>query len=215
MGDDCTPPTDCDELGGFLCTEWTKGEAVAPKCAMHTDCGTTVGDEMIVCTAGVLGDACTSNKGMGGKDGCDAGLGLKCGEEWNTTSFQFGAGKSTCVHGADCGQDVAGKENITHLCYGEGAGKATVCSTNQTCAVPDGDDSLKLTCGYIYANETTANGTHEVNVTHMCIDSDKYCTDGGNNVTVDYFGSKYKLVCASARNVLAMGAALISTYYAM
>lgn len=216
MGDACATESACDEVGGFVCTEWTKGETKNPKCAMHTDCGKTIGDEEIVCTAGVFGDPCKSNKGMGGKEGCDADIGLKCGEEFNTTSFQFG-GSATCIDGADCGQNVTGKAGNVHLCYGEGAGNTTSCNTTHSCAVPDGSDAKSLACGYIYANESGANGTHEVNVTHMCIDSDKYCTaNGGDNITdFLYFGTKVTLHCASARNVLAMGAALISTYYAM
>lgn len=181
---------------------------------MHSDCGTPVGDEDIVCTAGVMGDPCKSNKGMGGKDGCDADIGLKCGEEFNTTSFQF-AGKSECIDMNTCGTNVTGSPGNVHLCYGEGAGNTTECSDSLACNIPDGSDAKSLACGYIYANESTANGTHEVNVTNMCIDRDTYCTTGADNGTVEYFGNKLTLHCASARNVLAMGAALISTYYAM
>lgn len=159
---------------------------------------------------GLLGDACTHNNGTAGV-GCDGELGLKCGEEFSTSSFHFG-GNATCVDGTTCGTPVEGKNGTIHLCYGDQP-KEAKCDGTTKCEVPDGADATALSCGWISEKGAGANGTSG-NVTHMCIDTDKYCT-GDGNLTLDYFGTKMDLSCASVRTVLGMGAALISTYYAM
>jgi len=154
----------------------------------------------------MAGDPCHMNKGLEGV-GCDGDVGLKCGEEFSTSTFQF-SGKAVCIDSKDCGQPVTGGANTTHLCYAEPP-KAAQCGNGTACALPDGADAkLKLACANISsADKKTA-------VTQMCVDSDTYCT-GDGDLTIEYFGTKLPLVCAAVRNVLAMGAGALSWYYAM
>ena len=142
------------------------------------------------------------------KKGCDAALGLKCGEDFSTSTFTF-SGNATCIDGADCGKNVTGVNSTVHLCYGESI-DAAKCGNDTACEIPNGAESKGLACGWILDK----NGSNLTNVTHMCIDREKYCKDDAS-LTVDYFGTQMTLECASVRNVLAMGAALISTYLAM
>ena len=162
---------------------------------------------MVTCD-GLKDDKCTHNTGEG-ELGCDAALGLKCGEVFSTSTFQF-SGDPKCIDGKDCGKNVTGGNSTVHLCYGEGI-DAAKCGNDTACAIPNGAEAKSLACGWI-SEKGDANKTTEV--THMCIDREKYCKDDAT-LTVDYFGTKMSLECASVRNVLAMGAALISTYLAM
>lgn len=73
----------CDSLAGFFCAEWKKGDTGTPRCALRSDCDQTIGDEKVSCE-GVEGDACTSNNGT---KGCDPALGLKCAEDFSTSTF--------------------------------------------------------------------------------------------------------------------------------
>jgi hypothetical protein len=206
-GFDCSGDAHCDTLAKFRCADWV-GAKHTPKCALDSDCGNHIGDEQVTCN-GLEGDACTHNNGTAGV-GCDGELGLKCGEEFSTSTFQFG-GKAACLDGKMCGTSVEGKNASIHLCYGDQPADAKCDATNE-CKIPDGADAKALSCGWIAEASTT--GGNATNVTHMCIDSDKYCTTDAN-LTLDYFGNNMTLECASVRTVLAMGAALISTYYAM
>ena len=203
-GFDCSS-AHCDTLAKFRCADWV-GTTHAAKCALDSDCGNKIGEELVTCN-GLEGDSCTHNNGTTAA-GCDGELGLKCGEEFSTSTFRFG-GNATCVDQKTCGTNVEGKNATIHLCYGDQP-KEAKCDNTTTCEVPDGADTTALSCGWI---STKVNGSAS-NVTHLCIDTDKYCT-GDANLTLDYFGNNMTLECASVRTVLAMGAALISTYYAM
>lgn len=125
------------------------------------------------------------------------------------SSFRF-ADDPKCTQGALCGKNVTGKNGtVVHACYADSDSIASAKCDNDTkaCDLPDDAEADGLACGYI-KNATT-------NLTHMCIDR-KYCTGDANaQVSIDYFGTNMTLQCSAVRTVLAMGAALVSTYYAM
>lgn len=194
----------CDAKGGFKCADWTpagEGKTATNKCAHSSECGKTVDSNSVVCL-GMVGDVCTNNAA------CDPVMALKCADNYNKVTFKFG-GAAKCAKGDACGKDVDPAVNNTiNLCYGEAG---TKCDNKTACAVPDGAaDNLTLACGYIAPKVDNAT-----NVTTMCVDSTQCATGDATSTTIKYFGADVTLVCGSVRTALAMGAAMISTYYAM
>lgn len=217
-GTACDGDDKCDTVANFFCAEWAKGDGTkTPKCARQADCGEKYDSETVSCV-GVHGANCTSDAGGdGGLAGCDPALGLRCGEEFSTLTYQF-SGTPVCIAKGECGTAVEGGANGTvHLCYGD-VPKGTECDGTTSCDLPADADAKAIACGHIAVKTDNKTDSAIVNGTvSICIDSDKYCKEPADNanLTVDYFGTQMSLECASVRNVLAMGAALISTYYAM
>ena len=75
---DCSSNKDaCFALGGFKCADWTATDGkVTIGCAGPKECGTTVDTQAVACV-GLLGEACSDDKG------CDANAKYRCGIEFN------------------------------------------------------------------------------------------------------------------------------------